>query len=60
MTLKAAAEEQDGHGLEADDIIGSIDNMGGDDRFRFGLKSWAGFLASAFTTGGACFTLMRT
>jgi len=42
MTLKAAAEEQDGHGLEADDIIGSIDNMGGDDRFRFGLKSLAG------------------
>lgn len=37
MSLKAAVECQDGHGLEADDIIGSIANMGDDRRFRFSL-----------------------
>lgn len=36
-SLKAAVEREDGHGLDADDIIGSIENLGGDDRFGFSL-----------------------
>jgi len=36
-SLKAAVEREDGHGLDADDIIGSIENLGGDDRFEFSL-----------------------
>ncbi len=39
MSLKAAVEQQDGHGADPDDLIGSIENFGGDDRFRFSLKS---------------------
>jgi DNA-binding MarR family transcriptional regulator len=35
MSLKAAIEEQDGHGLETEDYWGSISNMGDEDRFRF-------------------------
>jgi hypothetical protein len=38
-SLKAAVEEQDGHGLDTDDVQGSIDNMGGEDRWRFSLDS---------------------
>jgi len=40
-SLKAAVEQQDGHGLEADDVMGSIENMGGEDRFRFSLDRLA-------------------
>jgi len=36
-SLKSGAENQDGKGLSADDLEGSIENMGGDDRFRFSL-----------------------
>ena len=36
--LKAAIENEDGHGLDADDVASSIDNMGGDDHFRFSLS----------------------
>jgi hypothetical protein len=37
MMLTAVVEEQDGNGTCADDLTGSIDNLGGDDRFRFSL-----------------------
>ncbi len=37
-SLKAVIVEQDGCGLDADDMIGSIENMGGDERFRFSLR----------------------
>jgi hypothetical protein len=37
-SLKAAVDTQDGHGLNADDVEASIENMGGDDRFQFSLK----------------------
>ena len=33
--MKAAIERQDGTGLDAKDFWGSLDNMGGEDRFRF-------------------------
>lgn len=36
--LKKAVDEQDGHGADSEDIPGSIDNLGGDDRFRFSLN----------------------
>ncbi len=35
--LKSAVERQDGCGLDADDLEVSIEAMGGDERFRFGL-----------------------
>ena len=38
MSLKAAVEREDGQGLDADDVIGSIANMGDDERFRFSLR----------------------
>ncbi len=37
--MKAAIERQDGKGVDADDFWGSLDNMGGADKFRFSLKS---------------------
>ena len=37
-SLKAAVDKQDGEGLSADDLEGSIENMGGDDRFQFSLR----------------------
>jgi hypothetical protein len=37
MTLRAAAEQQDGHGMDVEDIEGAIENMGGDERFCFRL-----------------------
>ncbi len=37
MSLKGAVEQQDGHGCDADDVMGSIANMGDEDRFRFSL-----------------------
>ena len=37
MSLKAAVEREDAHGMDPDDVIGSIVNMGDDDRFRFSL-----------------------
>jgi hypothetical protein len=40
-SLKAAAVAQDGHSMDADDIIGSIANMGDEGRFRFTLD-WLG------------------
>jgi len=39
MTLKAAAEQQDGHGVDAYDLIGAIEHMGGDERFAFTLDT---------------------
>ena len=38
-SLAAAVERQDGEGLDAKDIEGSIANMGDDERFRFSLES---------------------
>jgi hypothetical protein len=37
-SLAAAVERQDGNGLDASDLEDSIENMGGDDRFRFSLE----------------------
>jgi hypothetical protein len=37
-SLAAAIERQDGNGLDASDLEDSIENMGGDDRFRFSLE----------------------
>jgi len=39
MSLKAAIEEQVGHGLDDCDVWGSIANMGDEERFRFSLDS---------------------
>jgi hypothetical protein len=36
-SLTAAVENNDGQGLDADNFEGSLDNMGGEDRFRFSL-----------------------
>ena len=36
-SLKKAVEDQDGKGLSTDDLEGSIENMGGDNRFQFTL-----------------------
>jgi hypothetical protein len=41
-SLKAAVENSEGHGLDDDDVQGSIDNMGGDDRWRFSLACLMG------------------
>ncbi len=38
-SLKKGVENQDGVGLDADDLEGSIENMGGDNRFKFTLKT---------------------
>lgn len=38
MSLKAVAEREDGHGLDADDVAGSIDDLGGEDRFAYSLR----------------------
>ncbi|NLX99930.1 MAG: hypothetical protein GXY83_27850 [Rhodopirellula sp.] len=38
MRFTSAAERQDGHGCEADDVVGAVEHMGGDDRFRMGLR----------------------
>ncbi len=40
VSLNAATERQDGEGLSADDLEGSIENMGGDDRFRFSITDF--------------------
>lgn len=37
MMLKATVEEQDGHGLDTDDLVDSIEYLGGDARFAFSL-----------------------
>jgi hypothetical protein len=37
MSLKGAVEQQDGCGCDADDVMGSIANMGDEDHFRFSL-----------------------
>ena len=37
-SLKRAAEEQDGW-ADTDDLVGTIENLGGDERFRFGFKT---------------------
>ena len=38
MSLRKGVEDQDGHGVDASDVAGSIDShMGGDDRFKFDL-----------------------
>lgn len=37
--LKRAVEEQVGHDADADDLIGTIENFGGEDRFRFNVES---------------------
>jgi DNA-binding MarR family transcriptional regulator len=41
MSLAKAVEEQDGHGLDAGDVWGSIANMGVADRFQFSLRGLA-------------------
>ena len=35
--MKSAIERQDGTGLDAEDFWGSLENMGGEDRFRFSI-----------------------
>ena len=37
-SLKTAVIKQDGHGMEADDMVGSIENLGGDEKFKFTLR----------------------
>ena len=36
-SLRASVDQQDGCGLTIDDLEGSIENLGGEDRFKFGL-----------------------
>jgi DNA-binding MarR family transcriptional regulator len=38
LSLKSAAEKNEGHGFDLFDIEGAIENMGGDDRFSFSLS----------------------
>jgi hypothetical protein len=39
MSLSGAVERQDGHGADADDVLASIENMGGIDRYQFALSA---------------------
>jgi hypothetical protein len=38
MSLKAAVDQNDGHGLDASDVWSGIESLGGEDRFKFSLS----------------------